>query len=246
MRASFNGSGSTDDQAHWQMAARLQCWPRVGGQPTYGDLFAFVQANAARLTESVVVSNGDVVFGRTLRALHPMVPGVMHTLSVNGGPETVPELYCSAMGLNASQCRTENLCLPIATGMLFCRVTSESERGMVLTWDAYAFNTRSFDLPSITMTLAPLDFYMNIMNAENNAACQLLAAGWRLVNNCTTVRVVHFHCAPKMHHGRTGGMRRFKALRKVCGTHLPFNHGGFIPAAIPPAWVLHPEQASLL
>lgn len=180
---------------------RLRCWPRLGGQPSYGELFSAVLENT-RLggvqTEAVVIATSDVVFEHSLGTLLPLRPGDLHTLTVNGVASDMADTYCAMMRQPAG-CYVPKT-KAIKWQPRDCGIDRNGRRLMpVFSWDAYAFNVSSSREPALGIPVAKMNFSMNILGAENRAVCMLVLAGWMPYNHCHTVRVIHFHGAPKTH-----------------------------------------------
>ena len=197
--------------------SRLRCVAWARGQPTYRDLFDFMQVQRSQLaTDLVVLANTDLVFDATLSHLRHVPPLQIHTVSVNAAGHTaMPLVYTAAMAANGqpadkfvATCDAQ----VVLHGMKSCHLSNGDSAvrrpsTIVQTWDAYVLNTSSFDHAAIRMPRAKLDFYMNMVRAESNALCQLVQAGWQPTNTCTRVRGIHFHCAPK-HHNITSELPR--------------------------------------
>lgn len=204
---------------------RLECLARRT-QPTYFELFAFVSTTP--LLPLVVLANADVIFDATLAQLPPLAHGELHVLTVNAvagrsRARTWAETW-AALKADAAERRC-----PIAN------MPSWGPRwnASVFSWDAYvlrpplphfsrwqasatAANTTAANANASRLGLAAsLGFFMNEMNAENEAVCALeLLTGVRVHAPCLLVRVRHLHRAPKTHRNST-------ALRKQLGIHAP-------------------------
>lgn len=193
---------------------RLRCWRRVGGQPSYGEIFSAVLENAGlgRLqTEAVVIANSDVVFGLSLRTVLPIKPGDLHTLSVNGVARDMAEVYCATMGQpKCSVCHEQ---VTPKTQPRDCGIRQNGRRYRTITsWDAYAINVSS--TLKLQVPVDKLGFTMNVNGAENRAVCELVRAGWKPFNHCHSVRAVHFHCTAKTHLLGASKIRAAKEWRK--------------------------------
>lgn len=212
--------------------ARLRCWDRSGGQPTYGDIFRKLQAAVPLLhTQGVVVANADVVFGPTLHSLRPISAREIHTLTVNGASAHVPALYCAAMGQGLETCRPCNTTEPDQPTS--CHIADRQLQSYTVSWDGYAFNTTSFS--SLTITADMMPFMMNGIGDENKAVCELLKHGWLPSNNCMTVRTIHFHCAKKTHLAGEHHLTKHEQHQaKVAAKQAGLWHPGPSPPKPPP------------
>lgn len=228
---------------------RLRCWPRLGGQPTYGEMFRMVQESARQLrSQAVVLANADMVFGPTLLTLYPIKPRQLHTLSLNGAVAHASALYCSTIGRAAGCYACDNL----KPKYFDCNIdrTSGIRRQTIYTWDGYVFNTTSFQ-QGIDIVASRMPYFMNKMMAESHATCALHRMGFSPDNSCSTVRVIGFHCARKTHDDQPG--TALSTPNSVDCKTGDFEFGGFFwrqaherRRTLLPIWVLDPTAVSML
>ena len=214
-------------------SAKLDCRPQRT-QPTYFEIFEFV--STAALRPLVVLANADVVFDATLAQLPPLGRGDVHVLTVNARASPRAKRWATRKQ-DEKDLRCPMPAAELATGKEWVRMLGHNEwrpsggtladwklfNTSVLSWDAYAMRPPlpGFDAdPSSTHGLglrAALDFYMNEINAENEAACALEVFGGATVHApCLLVRLRHLHRAPKTHRNATHALRRRLGTRSPC------------------------------